>query len=68
MVKKYIKNDSSYYAIIKYLEPFLIYTDDITYTQYRQIVEYMREKIRQRKKIIVGSVPEFLKFINQIII
>ena len=66
MVRKYIKNDSSYYAIIKYLEPFLIYTNDITYTQYQQIVEYMREKIRQRKKIIVGSVPEFFKFINQI--
>jgi hypothetical protein len=66
LVEKYIENDSSYYAIIKYLEPFLIYTDDITYSQYKTIVEYMRDKIQQRKKIIVGSVPQFLNYINQI--
>ena len=65
MIKNDIVNDSSYYAIIQYLEPFLVYTNDITYPIYRKIMEYMREKIAERKKIIMSNIPEFSKYINQ---
>ena len=47
------------------MEPFLVYTNDISYPTYRLILEYMRSKVDLRKKIIVGSVPEFLRYIGQ---
>ena len=65
IMKKHFVNDSSYYEIIKQLEPFLIYTDDINYPTYRLIIEYMRERIPMRKKIIFESIPEFQRYVNQ---
>ena len=34
LVKKYIKNGTSYINVIEYLEPFMIYDEDISYKQY----------------------------------
>ena len=65
IIQKYLINDSSYYEIVRQMEPFLVYTNDISYPTYRLILEYMRSKVDLRKKIIVGSVPEFLRYIGQ---
>ena len=65
IIQKYLINDSSYYEIVKQMEPFLVYTNDISYPAYRLILDYMRDKINLRKKTIVGSVPEFLRYIGQ---
>ena len=42
-VKKYIKNGTSYIKITEYLEPFLVYDDDITFKQYKTIIEFIEE-------------------------
>mgnify|MGYP005989217081 CR=1 FL=1 len=55
MVKKYIKNTPSYLKIVEYMEPFLVYPDDITFKQYEIILEFLREQISLFKKNLVQS-------------
>ena len=43
-LKKYISGKMSIYSVLSYLEPFLIYTDDLTYMQYEEIVKFIKEK------------------------
>ena len=45
LVKKYIKGKLSIIDIIGYLEPFLVYSDDLTYLQYTDITKFLDEKI-----------------------
>jgi len=45
LMKKYIKGKLSIVDVVGYLEPFLIYTDDLTYMQYRDIIQFISEKI-----------------------
>jgi len=47
MVKKYITGRLSFTHIIDYLEPFMIYSKDITFTQYREISKFINEKIKE---------------------
>lgn len=49
-MQKYIKNKFSFIDVIKYLEPFMIYTNDITYTQYKNIKYFLQSKIREKKE------------------
>ena len=44
-MKKYIKNGVSYFDILYYLQPFLVFSDDITFKQYEEIVNFMRQNI-----------------------
>jgi hypothetical protein len=44
MMKKYIKGKLSLYDVVNYLEPFLIYTDDLTFMQYKEIEQFLRVK------------------------
>ena len=51
-IRKYITDKVSLVSIVRYLEPFLIYTSDISYDQYNEIRYFMKHKIREiRKKI-----------------
>jgi len=50
LVKKYIKGRLSMVDVISYLEPFLIYPDDLTYKQYKDINNFIEEKIREYNK------------------
>jgi hypothetical protein len=45
LMKHYMNDKLSIVDIVSYLEPFLIYTDDITYTQYKEIVLFLDQKI-----------------------
>ena len=36
-----IQNSLSYYEIINYLEPFMIYNKHITYKQYEEILKFV---------------------------
>jgi hypothetical protein len=47
LVKKYIKGKMSLVNVVKYLEPFMIYPMDLTYTQYTEINAFIREKISE---------------------
>jgi len=64
MMKKYIKNGTSYNKIIEYLEPFMIYNDDISFEQYETINKFIFEEINKHKKILIKNQKEFLKFVK----
>ena len=54
LMKKYITGKLSIVEVVSYLEPFLIYTDDLTYMQYQEIVEFIDEKISNYNKNIIN--------------
>ena len=64
LVKKYIKNGTSYIKIIEYMEPFLIYTDDISFKQYQIITDFIAEEILKHKQKILKNVEEFRSFLS----
>ena len=65
-VKKYIKNGTSYIKIIEYLEPFLIYDDDITFKQYETIIEFIEKEINKHRLILSKKISEFKVYSNSI--
>jgi hypothetical protein len=52
IVSKYITYNTSYYNVINYLQPFLIYKDDITFMQYKTISDYLNNSISNLYKTI----------------
>jgi hypothetical protein len=59
LVKKYIHGKLSIVDIIGYLEPFLVYTDDLTYQQYNIIKTFLDEKISLFNKTFVNRSRNF---------
>jgi hypothetical protein len=55
LVKKYIKGRLTLKDVVGYLEPFLIYTDDLTYMQYKEINEFLQQKMIDYKKSFVSK-------------
>lgn len=56
LMKKYITGKLSIVDIVSYLEPFLVYTDDLTYMQYKEITRFIDDKISEfNKKYIERS-------------
>ena len=47
LVKKYIKGKLSMVDLITYVEPFLIYPNDLTYVNYKEINSFIKEKIKE---------------------
>ena len=45
LMKKHINGVVTFVDTILFLEPFLIYTDDLTYQQYKEINKFLNEKI-----------------------
>ena len=45
LIKKYINGKYSLIGVISYLQPFLIYLDDISFMQYKEIIKYIQEEI-----------------------
>jgi hypothetical protein len=64
LVKKRIINNTSYMKILLYLQPFLIYANDITFKQYEDIVNYMRTNILNLKKFLVTKNGDYLTYMN----
>jgi hypothetical protein len=50
LMKKYITGKLSIVDVVGYLEPFLIYTDDLTFMQYKEIVEFIDGQISKYNK------------------
>jgi hypothetical protein len=40
--------------VVSYLEPFLIYTDDLTFKQYQEITQFIDEKISSYNKNMIN--------------
>lgn len=53
LMKKYIKGKLSIVDVVSYLEPFLIYSDDLTFKQYQDITEFIDEKISDYNKNMI---------------
>ena len=51
LVKKYIKGRLSFIDVVNYLEPFMIYPIDLTYMQYKEINNFIYEKIKDYNKL-----------------
>jgi hypothetical protein len=50
MMKEYMTDKLTLHNVIQYLEPFLIYSDDITYSQYNNIKYFITKKIQKHKE------------------
>jgi hypothetical protein len=53
LMKKYIIGKLSIVDVVSYLEPFLIYPDDLTYNQYNEIISFLDQKISEYNKSMV---------------
>ena len=50
LVKKHLRGSLTLSEIVDYLEPFMVYHRDITYRQYTDMVDFLRERIREHKR------------------
>jgi len=53
LMKKYIKGKLSIVEVVSYLEPFLIYTDDLTFKQYQEITQFIDKQISEYNKNMI---------------
>ena len=59
LVKKYIKGKLTLVHLISYLEPFLIYSNDLTYMQYIEMNKFIKEHISEYNKAFVENSRRF---------
>jgi hypothetical protein len=64
LMKKYIIGKLSIVDVVSYLEPFLVYADDLTYNQYIQITKFINEKISEYNKKFVEKSRVFVSIIR----
>jgi hypothetical protein len=59
LVRKYITQRLSFVSVVQALEPFQIYSSDITYKQYLEIRRFIMEQIENKKKNIEEQRKQF---------
>jgi hypothetical protein len=59
MIQKYINEKLTLNEVVKELEPFLVYNDDLTFKQYSEINKFIRNKIGEYKKNYVAKNRDF---------
>lgn len=64
LMEKYITGSLSLHDVVSKLEPFLIYTDDLTFQQYSLMTRFIFQKILDYKKEFVSKQREFRKLIS----
>ena len=64
LIRKYVKNNFSYMGVVRYLEPFLIYSSDISYKQYLEIRFFIKEKIKEFRKKYAEKSKQYLALKN----
>ena len=64
LVKKYMKNKMSFIEVVKNLEPFMIYPENITYGQYNEIRYFIKNQITDYKKNVAEKSHEFQLLAN----
>jgi hypothetical protein len=65
MMKKYYKNATSFLNILFHLQPFMVYADDITFKQYEEIVNFMRNNILKFKKQLVQNNTSYINYTSR---
>ena len=61
LMKKYIIGKLSIIDVVSYLEPFLIYPDNLTYMQYKDIIQFIDAEISKYNKDFLEKSKDFLK-------
>ena len=64
LIKKHVKDKLSFIDVVKSLEPFLIYPENITYGQYNEIRFFIKEQIKDFKTDISKKYNEFILLLN----
>lgn len=59
LIRKHLKNNLSFLDVVKQLEPFTVYSSDITYKQYLEIRYVMKERIEELKQSIEKRSGEY---------
>ena len=59
IVRKHIKDKLSFVSVVKHLEPYMIYTQDISYKQYMEIRHFIIEQIKIRKESLEAKRKDF---------
>jgi hypothetical protein len=59
LVKKYIKGKLSMVDLVTYMEPFMIYTSDLTYINYKEMSQFIQDKIKEYNAKYVQYSREF---------
>ena len=59
VIKPYITNNLSINEILKYMEPFMVYQNDISFPQYKDMVSYITDKIDEYKKKYLTKAREY---------
>lgn len=59
LIRKYIKDKLSFVEVVKELEPFMIYTSDISYKQHDEIRYFIKQKIADLKQEMVKRAQIF---------
>jgi hypothetical protein len=62
LMKKYIIGNLSLVDVVYYLEPFLIYTDNLTYMQYVEINKFISEQISKSNRTFIERSRIFNKY------
>jgi hypothetical protein len=63
--RKHIKNKLTMVSVVKELEPFMIYSDTITYSHYKEIRFHIKEQIKELKQNLDKKYNEFSKIKNK---
>ena len=61
MMEKYIKGKLSFVEIVQYLQPYMIYADNITYTMYSEITKFLDNEINNYNKNLISNTKIFNK-------
>lgn len=59
LIKPYIDDNLTLHDVIEYLEPFMIYQDDMSFMQYQEINDFIAEKIQEHKKNYLLKTREY---------
>ena len=66
LVRKYMKGKLTFIDVVKTLEPFMIYPDNITYGQYNEIRYFLKEKIKDFKTSFSTKSMDYSTFKNTV--
>ena len=64
LVEKHIIHSTSYMSILGYLQPFMIFPDNITYKTYEFILKYMADQITKMKGDIAYKRQKSIQYVN----
>ena len=59
LIKPYINDNLTLHDVICYLEPFMIYQEDVSFTQYAEMTAYITQKIGEHKKNYLLKMREY---------